>query len=294
MNTTELRFASNRVRDIERYFMDTLGGMYPEGELRMFVRMLFERFLGWSHAELLSRRDETVNQSDLLRFHWAAEDLKRYRPIQHIIGYTDFCGCRIGVDETTLIPRPETEEIVERTLDRLSDKAPQRIVDFCSGSGCIAIALAKRWPEAEVWGIDVSEGALQKARENAEQNNVKVQFVQADILKDRQWQELLPHPCDLIISNPPYVMERERAEMKHNVLDWEPETALFVSDEEPLVFYQVLAKIAKQLLSPQGVLVVEINERLGAETLQVMEAEGFRGTVAEDFRGKSRMVWVQR
>lgn len=294
MNTTELRFASNRVRDIERYFLDTLEGLYPEGEVRMFVRMLFEAFLGWSHAELLSRRDETVNQSDLLRFHWAAEDLKRFRPIQHIVGSCEFCGCRIEVDETTLIPRPETEEMVTRIIDHFSDKAPRRIVDLCTGSGCIAIALAKQWPEAEVWGVDVSEPALQKARKNAAGNHVKVQFLQADILKEAAWREKLPYPVDLIVSNPPYVMEQEKRVMQRNVLDWEPAEALFVPDNDALVFYHAIADTAAACLSKEGNVVVEINEQLGDETLTVFRDLRFTGNIEKDFRGNARMAWIKR
>ena len=294
MNTTELRFASNRVRDIERYFLDTLEGLYPEGEVRMFVRMLFEAFLGWSHAELLSRRDETVNQSDLLRFHWAAEDLKRFRPIQHIVGSCEFCGCRIEVDETTLIPRPETEEMVTRIIDHFSDKAPRRIVDLCTGSGCIAIALAKQWPEAEVWGVDVSEPALQKAQKNAAENHVKVQFLQADILKEAAWRKKLPYPVDLIVSNPPYVMEQEKRVMQRNVLDWEPAEALFVPDNDALVFYHAIADTAAACLSKKGNVVVEINEQLGDETLTVFRDLRFTGNIEKDFRGNARMAWIKR
>lgn len=294
MNTTKMLIPSNKVRDIERYCHAELDKMYGAGEVTMFVRMLFEAFLGWGPVRLLTSKEETVNQSDLLRFHWAVEDLKRHRPIQYIIGWTEFCGCRIAVDESTLIPRPETEEIVNRIHERLSDKAPQRVVDFCTGSGCIAIALAKRWPDADVFGVDISEPALQKARENALQNHVAVQFVQADILKDTDWREVLPHPCDLIVSNPPYVMEQERDAMQRNVLDWEPETALFVPDTEPLVFYKSLAKTGKMLLAPGGTFVAEINERLGNETLHLIKAAGFEGEVEKDFRGKARTVWAKK
>ena len=137
MNTTNLHIPSNKVRDIERYFITELRDIYAEGEIRMFVRMLFEAYLGWSQTELLLRREETVNQSDLLRFHWAVEDLKRHRPIQHIIGWTELCGCRIEVTKDTLIPRPETEEIVNWTLDLLSKSkihnSKFKALDLCTG-----------------------------------------------------------------------------------------------------------------------------------------------------------------
>ncbi len=292
MNTTELHIPSNKVRDIERYCLNELAGLYPEGEIKMFVRMLFEGFLGWEQTELLMRHDETVNQSDLLRFHWAVEDLKRHRPIQHIVGWTEFCKCRIEVNENTLIPRPETEEIVQRTIVHLSKNNIQNselnILDLCTGSGCIAIALAKQWPEANVTAVDISEKALAVARKNAEANSTKINFLQADIISS---QFSLPYsPFSLIISNPPYVMNAEKAEMQHNVLDWEPSQALFVPDSDPLVLYRSIADIATNHMSPDGTLVLEINEHLGKETLNLLEERGFRGELLQDFRGKERML----
>ncbi len=291
-NTTSMPITSNRVRDIEKYYVDSLAGIYPEGEIKMFVRMLFEDIMGWSHAELLINRDTTVNQSDLLRFYWAAEDLKRYRPIQHIVGYVDFCGCRIGVDNTTLIPRPETEEIVMSVFDKLSERPPQRVLDLCTGSGCIAIAVAKHWREAEVTAVDVSSEALAKARQNADSNNVEVRFVQKDLLEEREYRDFELY--DLIISNPPYVKESERREMSRNVLDWEPERALFVSDSDPLLFYRAIAKIAETHLSADGLMVLEINEKLGEAMVRLLTERGFDATIYNDFRGRQRSVMAKK
>ncbi len=291
-NTTSMPITSNRVRDIEKYYVDNLAGIYPEGEIKMFVRMLFEDIMGWSHAELLINRDTTVNQSDLLRFYWAAEDLKRYRPIQHIVGYVDFCGCRIGVDKTTLIPRPETEEIVMSVFDKLSERPPRRVLDLCTGSGCIAIAVAKHWREAEVTAVDVSSEALAKARQNADSNNVEVRFVQKDLLEEREYRDFELY--DLIISNPPYVKESERREMSRNVLDWEPERALFVSDSDPLLFYRAIAKIAETHLSADGLMVLEINEKLGEAMARLLTERGFNATIYNDFRGRRRSVIAKK
>ena len=282
MNTTDLHIPSNKVRDIERYFITELRDIYAEGEIRMFVRMLFEAFLGWSQTELLLRREETVNQSDLLRFHWAVEDLKRHRPIQHIIGWTEHCGCRIEVTKGTLIPRPETEEIVNWTINHFSGFKNQdskiRILDLCTGSGCIAIALAKHLPQAQVTAVDISEKALDVAKRNAETNNVAVDFLQADILSP------------FTIHNPPYVMDKERAVMQPNVLDWEPAQALFVPDSDPLLFYRAIADIAANHLAPDGILVLEINEQLGYETAALFARHGFATTLHSDFRSKTRML----
>lgn len=291
-NTTSMPITSNRVRDIEKYYVDSLAGIYPEGEIKMFVRMLFEDIMGWSHAELLINRDTTVNQSDLLRFYWAAEDLKRYRPIQHIVGYVDFCGCRIGVDKTTLIPRPETEEIVMSVFDKLSERPPRRVLDLCTGSGCIAIAVAKHWREAEVTAVDVSSEALAKARQNADSNNVEVRFVKKDLLEEREYRDFELY--DLIISNPPYVKESERREMSRNVLDWEPERALFVSDSDPLLFYRAIAKIAETHLSADGLMVLEINEKLGEAMARLLTERGFNATIYNDFRGRRRSVMAKK
>lgn len=291
-NTTSMPITSNRVRDIEKYYVDSLAGIYPEGEIKMFVRRLFEDIMGWGHAELLINRDTTVNQSDLLRFYWAAEDLKRYRPIQHIVGYVDFCGCRIGVDNTTLIPRPETEEIVMSVFDKLSERPPRRVLDLCTGSGCIAIAVAKHWREAEVTAVDVSSEALAKARQNADSNNVEVRFVQKDLLEEREYRDFELY--DLIISNPPYVKESERREMSRNVLDWEPERALFVSDSDPLLFYRAIAKIAETHLSADGLMVLEINEKLGEAMARLLTERGFDATIYNDFRGRQRSVMAKK
>lgn len=286
MNTTNLHIPSNKVRDIERYFHSELSGLYPEGEIGMFVTMLFEAYLGWSRAQLLLHREETINQSDLLKFHWAVEDLKRYRPIQHIIGHTDFCGCKIAVSEDVLIPRPETEEILLSIIVQVPRQA--RILDLCTGSGCLAIALAKMRPEAQVFAADLSEKALQLAAKNARENEVAVTFTQCDLLKD---EPRLPYPLfDLIISNPPYVKESERKDMEANVLDYEPEIALFVPDEDPLRFYRAIAEYAERHLSENGLLVLEINESLGKETTKLLQDAGFNTTLQKDFRDKDRSI----
>ena len=167
LNTSEMHIPSNKVKDIERYIMTELDGLYSKGELRVFVVMLFEAILKWSHVKLMINHDKTINQSDLLKFHWAVEDLKKHRPIQHIIGHTEFCGLRIEVSPEVLIPRPETEEILLQFLNNRNTQTAPAILDLCTGSGCIAIALSKYFPEANVFGVDVSEKALQMAQKNA-------------------------------------------------------------------------------------------------------------------------------
>lgn len=286
MNTRNIRFRSNRVRDILALYHEELDGMYGSGEVSAFGEMLFEAFLGWDRVRLLTSREQTIDQSDLLRFHWALEDLKRYRPIQHIIGHVDFCGCRIAVSPDVLIPRPETEEMVEWIVGS-GQWVVGSILDLCTGSGCIAIALKKAFPQAEVTAVDVSSKALAMARQNAESNSAEVHFVEGDVLDGVNG---FNGSYGLIVSNPPYVMEKERAQMQPNVLDYDPALALFVPDDDPLRFYKAIAAIAKEHLATDGLLMVEINEALADETAELFRACGFSPTIHDDFRGKHRWI----
>lgn len=292
MNTTDLRFRSNRVRDIISLFHEELDCMYGSGEVGVFCEMLFEAFLGWDKVRLLISREQTIDQSDLLRFHWALEDLKQSRPIQHIIGYTDFCGCRIEVSPDVLIPRPETEEMVQWIISTfIIHHSSFNILDLCTGSGCIAIALKKAFPAADVTAVDVSPEALEIARQNAQNNGVEVQLVEGDVLSGVDG---LSGSYGLIVSNPPYVRDSERAQMAANVLDYDPALALFVPDDDPLRFYKAIAIIAKEHLAEDGQVVVEINEALAEETCVLFREQGFTPRVHEDFRGKQRWISATR
>ena len=288
MNTRNIRFRSNHVRDIISLYHEELDGMYGTDEVGVFLDMLFEAFLGWDKVRLLTSKDETIDQSDLLRFHWALEDLKQYRPIQHIIGYTDFCGCRIAVSPDVLIPRPETEEMVNSLTPGPSPTGEgSRILDLCTGSGCIAIALKKAFPAADVTAVDISPEALEIARQNAKNNDVEVRLVEGDVLDELNG---INGSYGLIVSNPPYVMEKERAQMRRNVLDYDPALALYVPDDDPLRFYKAIADIAKEHLAKDGLLVVEINEALADETCEIIKATGLCPVTYHDFRGKPRWI----
>ena len=300
MNTRNLRFRSNRVRDILALMHEELDGMYGSGEVSAFGEMLFEAFLGWDRVRLLTSREQTIDQSDLLRFHWALEDLKRHRPIQHIIGHVDFCGCRIAVSPDVLVPRPETEEMVSWIVESGKWKVEsgkwrvESILDLCTGSGCIAIALKKAFPTAEVTGVDVSAKALEMARQNAEDNGVEVGFVERDLIGGVNGFNGVDGSYGVIVSNPPYVMERERGGMQANVLDYDPALALFVPDDDPLRFYRAIATIAKEHLAENGQVVVEINEALGDETCMLLKQYGLCPEVHVDFRGKPRWISATR
>ena len=289
MNTRNLRFRSNRVRDILALYHEDLDCLYGTDEVGVFLEMLFEAFLGWDKVKLLTSKETTVDQSDLLRFHWALEDLKKHRPIQHIIGYTDFCDCRIAVSPDVLIPRPETEEMVNWILSTFHfPLSTFHLLDLCTGSGCIAIALKKRFPAAEVTAVDVSPKALEMSRQNAQNNGVEVRFVEGNVLSTDFNFQL--STFNLIVSNPPYVRDSERAQMQRNVLDYDPALALFVPDDDPLRFYRAIAAIAKEHLTRDGLLVVEINEALAEETAALLSSYGFLPEVHTDFRGKPRWI----
>ena len=292
MNTDNLRFRSNRMRDVIALMHAELDGLYGAGEVNAFVEMLCEAWLGWDRVQLLVNKDSTTNQSDLLRFHWALEDLRMQRPIQHIVGHVDFCGCRIEVNPSVLIPRPETEEMVRCLTLGPVPTGERGVLDLCTGSGCIAIALKKAWPEAQVTAVDLSEEALAVARRNAERNGADVNFLQADILVPEL--SIFSSQFSIIVSNPPYVRQCERAAMRANVLDHEPAMALFVDDSDPLVFYRAIAQIASKHLTDTGLLALEINEALADETADLLRGYGFRPTVHTDFRGKERWISAVR
>ena len=302
MNTSDMRIPSNRVSDIRRYSREQLRGLYPDGEIECMTRMLFEAYLGWGLTQLMLHSEDTINQSDLLKFHWAVEDLKRYRPIQHIIGYVDFCDCRINVSPDVLIPRPETEEIIRHVIDygqelcntiAANGRAP-RILDLCSGSGCMAIALAHALPQTNVTAVELSDKALSLARQNAKQNNVDIEFIRADILDTARTISLLRATAAeqfcIVVSNPPYIAESESTMMQRNVTDYEPEMALYVPDSNPLLFYRAIARLADEIMLREGFVAMEINERFGNETAALFSEHGYSSLLQKDFRDKDRML----
>jgi release factor glutamine methyltransferase len=214
-------------------------------------------------------------------------ELKTGRPIQHIFGKTSFYGCLIKINNETLIPRPETEELVDLII-RENPMFNGRITDIGTGSGCIAIALAKNLPDAQITGIDISEGALLLAKKNAQMNKVHVSFIKADILNSNQKPK---YPAGLIVSNPPYIRESEKQFMNKNVLDFEPHKALFVPDNDPLMFYRSILDSSKRILLPGGKIYFEINESMGKEMCDLFVTYGFSGiSLNKDINGKDRII----
>lgn len=266
--------------------------LYPSPEARGLVLMLCRELLGVTNYTHVVEPRTAVPEERLPELEAALARLCAGEPIQYVLGVAEFCDRRFVVGPGVLVPRPETELLVAeavRTLQEMElDRAP-RVLDLCTGSGCIAWSIALDIRDAEVIGVDLSETALDYARKQFPQGP---SFIQSDVLDTEQ---AFPYgPFDLIVSNPPYVLERERTQMRPNVLDWEPGLALFVPDDDPLRFYRAVARWAQRFLRPGGVGLVEINEALGPETAEVFRAAGFKNVRnLPDFYQKDRFVRFQ-
>lgn len=302
-----MKIASNKIVDVLRFFQDNLKDIYEKEELEIIIAYCFEEFLNIKRNEISFRKNETMSESQLLKFNFAIKDLKCQKPIQYIFGKADFYGLKFIVNEHVLIPRPETEELVDIIVkefkvqsskfknssipsDQISNLNSQfSILDIGTGSGCIPIALKKNIPSAKVYGLDISEKALDIAKQNANLNNVEVEFILNDILDPTI--QLPISKFDIIVSNPPYVRYSEKATMQKNVLEHEPHLALFVNDNDPLLFYKAIADFALNHLQPTGKLYFEINENFGLETKQMLEEKGFKNVdLIKDLNHKNRIL----
>lgn len=260
---------------------------YPEDEARSLAWWIVEEETGLSRSQILSGCKSTTNFSNLQEI---IERLLHFEPIQYIFGHTEWCGLDLKVTPATLIPRPETAELVEKITNYQLPITHCRVLDVGTGSGCIAIALKKAHPEWQVTGIDLSPEAIDIARENALRNNVEIDFQVADIFSDfnekNQQSTIINHQYDLIASNPPYICEREKSSMRPNVLNFEPHSALFVPDSDPLKFYRRIAelKLGKYLF-------FEINEALGEEMRDLLTGLGYTDIlITKDIYGKARII----
>ena len=266
-----------------------LATVYTDGEIKALTRILATEMLGVSQMAFYMKDDITLTAELTTLLDSAIERLQQHEPIQYILGYSDFCGLRFKVTPATLIPRPETSELVEWIASEANGK--EKILDIGTGSGCIAVSLANRLPEAEVSAWDISTEALAVATENSKANNCAVTFREVDILAYQPNDELF----DIIVSNPPYIKEVEKEQMEANVLDWEPHTALFVPDNDPLLFYRAIAEKATKMLRSGGKLYFEINRAYGAETIEMLSALGYTNIeLRKDFADNDRMIRVIR
>lgn len=270
---------------------DALKGFYPDSEAFSLAKMLLVEVFGFTTLELYGGKDKEFSGNHRVVLDEMLRRLQKNEPIQYIIGTENFCGLVFEVNPHVLIPRPETQELVEWIVDECRDKQTCRLLDIGTGSGCISISLANFLPQAEVESWDISEGALQVARRNCERNGVKVLLRQQDVLA------AVPEGVryDVIVSNPPYITEKEKSDMDANVLDWEPSTALFVPDEDPLLFYRKIAELGCEMLKEGGSLYFEINRAYGDETLRMLEALGYvQMELKKDSWGNDRMIKAKR
>ncbi|WP_204345452.1 peptide chain release factor N(5)-glutamine methyltransferase [Psychroserpens algicola] len=284
-----------RLKDIQAVYHKELDAIYGNNEVDSFFNLLIEHYLKLDRIHLVLEPDYSITKTKEQPFFEALNRLKLEEPIQYILGETEFYGLPFKVNQHTLIPRPETEELVDWILANHSkpNHASQlNILDIGTGTGCIAISLAKNLPNAKVHALDISEGALNIAKQNAKLNDVTIKFIHDDILNPGH-AELVSasHYYDIIVSNPPYVRNLEKAEIQPNVLDNEPHSALFVDDENPLQFYKAICEFALKTLKTNGVLYFEINEYLGKEMLDLMETFNFKAIeLKQDLFGKDRML----
>ena len=290
-----MKMSSNLVRDCRKYYASELEKIYGSDEANALITILLEHYFGIDRVKIAFDPELRLSESELLTLHFAVKELLKSKPVQYILGETEFCGMRFFVDENVLIPRPETEELVNQLVSCSVNHHPSfRILDIGTGSGCIAISLAKLLKNSVVTAVDVSEKALKVAKKNAESNGVNVNFIKDDILNPQN-PELLESKFDIIVSNPPYVCESEKSEMRANVLDYEPSSALFVSDNDPLIFYRKILEFAQKTLKPDGEIWFEINEKLGTEMKNLCIEKGFENVeIIKDFRERDRILKTYR
>lgn len=285
---------SSSIRELRRHYTDMLSEIYDPNESNTIVMMLIEHYFGFNRISLALNPDLCLNEDEFMKLDQAVSELMTNRPIQYVIGETEFCGMLFEVNENVLIPRPETEELVCMISSTVNGQRPTdsfNILDIGTGSGCIAISLAKLLKNSEVTAIDISAKALEVARRNTVSNDVSVNFICADILSNPH----LTKKFDIIVSNPPYVRKSEKKTMRANVLGFEPSGALFVDDDDPLIFYRHIMHFAGNNLNPNGVVWFEINESLGEETAELCRSVGFgNSTVIKDSSGKDRFVKATR
>lgn len=276
--------------DIKEEFENSLSEIYPKREVESIFLLAVERVLGWSRLKIRIQINTLLNKSQITDFKIIKDLLIKHVPIQYAIGSTEFYGLEFSVNKHVLIPRQETEELVRWVLNTIQQTrlAEPKIVDIGTGSGCIPISIDKNLNNAQVFGLDVSISALEVANKNNEINGTKVHFHKFDILQD----DLLNYSdIDLIVSNPPYVMPSEKQLMHSNVLNHEPHLALFVEQNNPLVFYKRIAQLALESLKKNGFLFFEINERYGQETLNLLLSVGYEEIIVKkDINGKDRMI----
>ena len=281
---------------LEKYFHQRLRANYPDSEIENFFFWTLEEILGIQRIDFVLQKNNAVDYQNIDRIKKVIQRLRNEEPIQYIFGSTEFYGLLFNVSTDTLIPRPETEELVEWIIETvkqdeyLSSLSELRILDIGTGTGCIAITLTKLIPSANTTAVDISKNALTVAESNSALNEVNVHFVISNVLELSS----LENEFDIIVSNPPYVRNSEKIEIKNNVLKYEPDTALFVEDDDPLLFYRKIGKLSLESLNPNGYLFFEINQYLGKEMVDLLSDLGYQHIeLRKDVFGNDRMTRCQ-
>ena len=281
------------IKKYRQYFINSLEDLYSIEELQSIFYLLAEKLLHLSRIDITLQLDNTLTSDEEINFNQAIDRLKIYEPVQYILGETEFFGYPFLVNKQVLIPRPETEELVSWIIEDV-DKKETTILDIGTGSGCIAISLAKKLNSAVVSAIDISNKAIEVAKKNALINNVNVKYSSVDVLNFEDklvLQDKWKSKFDIIVSNPPYVRMQEKKLMQLNVIDHEPDIALFVEDDDPLLFYRRISELSRQYLKHNGTLYLEINEYLGVEMEKMLNEAGFKHVeLKKDMFGKNRMI----
>ncbi len=280
----------NTIHYLSQYALQELKDSYPKHEIQSICNIIYMDVLHFTNIDIHLRKNEILAESFINNFIEIVNLLKNGHPIQYIIGETEFAGLKFNLNRSTLIPRPETQELIIWAKDFIYAK--QKILDIGTGSGCIAITLAHLCPNANITGVDFSKKAIDTAIKNAKRNQVEVNWLTRDVINynNFSWENY-----DLIISNPPYIKECEKSSMESKVLDFEPSTALFVPNHDPLIFYRTICELGQKHLKNEGYLFFEINEALGIETCQLIEQYGYRNIeLRKDFFGKERMIKAKK
>ena len=281
----------NKVASFKAYFSQKLKANYPDRELAQLFELTFYYLKGWEKITLRMKDQEALSESELLKLNSIVKRLQKNEPIQHIFNQTEFYELPFYVDHNVLVPRQETEELVDLIIQNTSSK--KVLLDIGTGSGCIPIAVGKNLPHLNLLGLDVSKEALKVAKINAETNHVKLDLIHQNILTLDHLSTIVNETIDVIVSNPPYITEKEKKQMSENVLAYDPHLALFVSNETPLVFYNKISELAFQKLESGGELYFEINEYFGKETQHLVQSKGFKKVeLIKDINGKDRIIYA--
>jgi release factor glutamine methyltransferase len=282
------------IQEAEKYLSFQMADIYEKREAATIADWVMESITGWKKLDRIARKDLVVAEDSMTVLRRIKSELVAHRPVQYVLQEAYFCGLKLYVDENVLIPRPETEELVVWVLEYIGKaKTNLRILDVGTGSGCIPIAIKKKQQASTLYACDISQEALEIAEKNAGDHNTSITFLQTDILNPPSWHQL--PDCDIIVSNPPYIPVTDKINMRQNVLLFEPHIALFASDQDPLIFYKMIADCGNEILLPEGKLFVEIHEDSGENVAEIFRHRSYVNIeIRKDLYGKERMVTAQK